>query len=164
MTRTTHAHDAIPRLFLKEAGWSVRLKPGSDREFCHQMAPGQDFYHRLAAGEVYLVRGDEKLCLPCAARRGLFESKPRGLYTSPELLEAAGWPEGGPPADLAEVSRAGAPAAGPARADDSDALGWDLDLLDSLGEPVAEEAPPADPGRAEPPAEEAEGETPWWRA
>jgi hypothetical protein len=43
------------------------------------MAPGQDYYHRLLDGEIYLFRGDERLCLACAERRGLLSFEPRGL-------------------------------------------------------------------------------------
>jgi hypothetical protein len=67
------------RLFLREPGWRVVLKAGSEREFCYQMAPGQDFYHRLLDGEIYLQHGDERLCLACAARRGLLHLEARPL-------------------------------------------------------------------------------------
>jgi hypothetical protein len=66
-------------MFLHEPGWNVRIKTGSHREFCHTIAPGQDAYHRLLNGEVYLIRDDEKLCLNCAARRGLIVSHPKRL-------------------------------------------------------------------------------------
>ena len=75
-------HKPVPdphRLFLYEVGWRIELKSGSDREFCYMAAPGQDYYHRLLDGEVYLVRGDEKLCLACAERRGLLSYEPRVL-------------------------------------------------------------------------------------
>ena len=68
-----------PRLFVREPGWQVRLKLGSDREFCYMTAPGQEFYHRIVDGEIYVVRGDEKVCLPCAGRRGLLEPEPKAL-------------------------------------------------------------------------------------
>ena len=67
-------NDADPeprRLFVHEPGWQVSLKVGSIRENCYQIAPGQDYYHRIADGEIYIIRGDEKLCLACAARRGI---------------------------------------------------------------------------------------------
>src|SRR4051812_31576307 len=67
------------RLFLFEGGWRIELKVGSDREFCYMTAPGQDYYHRLLDGEIYLARGDEKLCLACAERRGLLAYEPRML-------------------------------------------------------------------------------------
>jgi hypothetical protein len=67
------------RLFLYENGWRIALKAGSDREFCFMTAPGQDYYPRLLDGEIYLARGDEKLCLACAERRGLLSIEPRTL-------------------------------------------------------------------------------------
>jgi hypothetical protein len=67
------------RLFLYENGWRIELKAGSDREFCFMTAPGQDYYHRLLEGEIYLARSDEKLCLACAERRGLLCFEPRTL-------------------------------------------------------------------------------------
>ncbi len=68
-----------PRLFLFEPGWQIVRKSGSEREFCYTIAPGEDFYHRLLDGEIYLYRADEKVCMPCAARRGLLTSAPKGL-------------------------------------------------------------------------------------
>ncbi len=70
----------IPRrLFLHEPGWRVVLKVGSVREFCYQMAPGEDHYHRLLDGEIYVYHGDEKICLACAERRGLLSYEPKSL-------------------------------------------------------------------------------------
>lgn len=67
------------RLFLHEPGWRVTLKVGSTREFCYAMAPGQDYYHRLLDGEVFLHNNEERLCLACAERRGLLSYQPKGL-------------------------------------------------------------------------------------
>lgn len=67
------------RMYLAEPGWRIGVKSGSDREFCYMVAPGQDFYHRLLDGEIFLHRHDEKLCLACASRRGLLVSEPRRL-------------------------------------------------------------------------------------
>src|SRR5690606_29391456 len=61
----------VPRVFLREPGWKVGMKVGSEREFCHHIAPGDDAYHRLADGEIFIYSPEEKLCLPCADRRGL---------------------------------------------------------------------------------------------
>jgi hypothetical protein len=85
---------ALPhRLFLLERGWRIGVKSGSDREFCHMMAPGQDFYHRLLDNEIFLVRAEERLCLACAARRGLLSTEPKRLRdpigSVPADLEAA---------------------------------------------------------------------------
>jgi hypothetical protein len=67
------------RMFLFEPRWRTGVKTGSHREFCHMIAPGQDYYHRLLDGEIFLVRADEKLCLACAARRGLIAYEPKRL-------------------------------------------------------------------------------------
>ena len=75
------------RVFLHEPGWRVVLKVGSIREFCYQMEPGQDYYHRLLDGEVYVYHGDEKLCLACAQRRGLLSYQPKTLKDSLNPLD-----------------------------------------------------------------------------
>ncbi len=67
------------RLFLHEPGWRVSRKVGSAREFCYQMAEGQDYYHRLLDGEIYLHNTEEKLCVVCAERRGLLSREPKTL-------------------------------------------------------------------------------------
>jgi hypothetical protein len=72
-------HPAPRRLYLHEPGWQVGLKIGSERELCSTMAPGQDFYHRLSDGEVYLYRNEERICVACAERRGLLAYEPRYL-------------------------------------------------------------------------------------
>lgn len=69
----------LPRVFLREQGWRVGYKIGSDKVFCYQMTPGEDHYHRLMDGEIYVFHGEEKLCLPCAERRGLIIFKARPL-------------------------------------------------------------------------------------
>jgi hypothetical protein len=80
------------RMFLFEAGWRVGIKSGSAREFCYMINPGQDFYHRLLDGEIFLVRAEERLCLACALRRGLIAFEPKRLRESivgvPADLEA----------------------------------------------------------------------------
>ena len=69
-------------MFIFESGWRVGVKTGSTRELCYMIAPGQDYYHRLLDGEVFLVRDGERLCLSCASRRGLdlvrAQATPRG--------------------------------------------------------------------------------------
>jgi hypothetical protein len=72
----------LPRLFVREPGWHVMRKIGSDREFCFTISPGRDSYHRLSDGELYLAKGDEKLCVPCASRRGLITFEPKLLRDS----------------------------------------------------------------------------------
>jgi hypothetical protein len=83
-TAAPGSSDGIPaaaprRMFVFERGWTVGMKTGSHRELCHMMAPGQDFYHRLGDGEVYVQQGTEKLCLSCAFRRGLLAFEPKQL-------------------------------------------------------------------------------------
>ena len=80
------------RMFIFEVGWRVGVKSGSTRELCYMMAPGQDYYHRLLDGEVFLVRDGERLCLSCATRRGLISFEPKqlreGIASVPADLEA----------------------------------------------------------------------------
>jgi hypothetical protein len=90
---------ALPRLFLREPGWRVGLKAGNEREFCYATVPGQDYYHRLLEGEVYLYHGEEKLCLPCADRRGLLDHEPRRLGV-PVVAAGVEQPEGPSDYDL----------------------------------------------------------------
>jgi hypothetical protein len=70
------------RIFIHESGWRVGIKTGSTRELCYMIAPGQDFYHRLLDGEMFLVRDGERLCLSCASRRGLLSFEPKQLRDS----------------------------------------------------------------------------------
>lgn len=89
----------LPRIFVREPGWKVAFKHGSEREFCYTQAPGEDHYHRLADGEAYVQRGDERICLPCAGRLGLLRSEPRGLR-EPILSSPVEGSEPGPGYDL----------------------------------------------------------------
>ena len=61
------------RLYLPgwESGWRVRLKTTWDREYCFAENPGEEFYHLLMAGEVYVEYDEEQFCLACARRRGV---------------------------------------------------------------------------------------------
>ncbi len=70
------------RMFIFEPGWRVGVKTGSIRELCYMITPGQDYYHRLLDGEIFLVRDGERLCLTCALRRGLISFEPRQLRES----------------------------------------------------------------------------------
>jgi hypothetical protein len=82
------SHDSTqPRLFLREPGWRIGQKVGSVREFCYMTAPGQDYYHRLLDGELFVFHGDEKLCLACADRRGLLSQEARPLRDPVQSIE-----------------------------------------------------------------------------
>lgn len=60
------------RLYLPDTeGWSARVKNGWDKLYCFYKLPGQDYFHLLMGGEVYLERGEEVVCLMCALRRGI---------------------------------------------------------------------------------------------
>jgi hypothetical protein len=74
--------EPLKRMFLFEPGWRLGIKRGSTREFCYMIAPGQDYYHRLLDGEIYLTRDDERICFACASRRGLITYEPKQLRDS----------------------------------------------------------------------------------
>ena len=65
--------DRDSRLYLPgwEDGWTVKLKTTWEREYCFTKNPGEEFYHLLMAGELYVQYDDEKFCLECAHRRGV---------------------------------------------------------------------------------------------
>jgi hypothetical protein len=74
MKPLNRSQDDVPdsRLYVPHAeGWQARIKTGWEKEYCHSQNPGEDFYHLLVGGEVYLESGEEKLCLRCALRRGI---------------------------------------------------------------------------------------------
>lgn len=70
-----------PRLFIHEPGWKVGQKTDASREFCYMIAPGDTWHHRLRDGEIVVSRAEEKLCLTCAARRGLLSFEAKNLRT-----------------------------------------------------------------------------------
>lgn len=88
--RADHGGECPPRrLYLLEPGWRIGQKVGNDREFCYMMAPGQDYYHRVYDGEIVAIRGDERLCMACAERRGLISFAPKGLGEQLGIVEFA---------------------------------------------------------------------------
>ena len=52
-------------------GWSAHVKRSWDKEYCFQKRPGEDYFHLLMHGEVYLEHDEERYCLQCALRRGI---------------------------------------------------------------------------------------------
>ena len=59
------------RLYLPNPhGWEVRIKSGT-REYCCLRNDGEEWFHLLIDGELFLQSGEEKLCLNCAVRRGV---------------------------------------------------------------------------------------------
>ena len=66
--------DPIPdtRLYVPDhEDWEVHIKRDSERMFCYSKHPGQDWFHLLLSGEIYVSRQDEKYCLRCALRMGI---------------------------------------------------------------------------------------------
>lgn len=63
-------HD--PRLYVvSPEGWEAKVKQGWEREYCYLQNPGEDYFHLITGGEIYLQRGSEKYCLACALRHGV---------------------------------------------------------------------------------------------
>ncbi len=60
------------RLYLPDHdGWEAAIKRDWSKEYCFSQNPGENFYHLLLSGEIYLQRGGEKYCLNCAMRHGV---------------------------------------------------------------------------------------------
>lgn len=59
-------------------GWQAHIKTGWEKLYCYQKDPGEDYYHLILSGEIYLQCGDETICLTCALRRGI--ATPDRLY------------------------------------------------------------------------------------
>ncbi len=59
------------RLYFPDSeGWECRVKSGP-REYCSHRNPGEEWFHLLLDGELFLQFGEEKVCLNCAYRSGL---------------------------------------------------------------------------------------------
>ncbi|HVW03214.1 MAG TPA: hypothetical protein VHB77_22825 [Planctomycetaceae bacterium] len=76
------------RLYAPEDGWKAHIKRGWDNDYCYAAYPGQDYFHLLLNGEIFIQRGDEKYCLNCAVRLGYLTAN--RLY----------WQKGGGPQEL----------------------------------------------------------------
>jgi hypothetical protein len=62
---------AEARLYVVEhEGWTSAIKHDWNKEYCFAQNPGENHYHLLLSGEIYLQRGTEKYCLSCALRHG----------------------------------------------------------------------------------------------
>lgn len=63
------------RLYLAQPeGWSAHVKQTWEKEYCFQKNPGEDHFHLIMQGEIYLQHDEEKYCLQCALRRGTLTS------------------------------------------------------------------------------------------
>lgn len=65
--------DPIPdtRLYVPDHDdWEVHIKRDSARFYCYSKHPGEDWFHLLLNGEIFVSRQHEKYCLRCALRMG----------------------------------------------------------------------------------------------
>ena len=86
------AIDSDGRLYvLDPEGWSAHVKEGWEKQYCFSKRPGEDFFHLLTYGEVYLQRGEEIVCLMCAARRRIITTD-RLFWQQPGRTRPAGEP------------------------------------------------------------------------
>lgn len=59
------------RLYIPQPeGWAAHVKRNSEKDYCYYKGPGEEFFHLIVIGEIYVERNGEKLCLNCALRRG----------------------------------------------------------------------------------------------
>jgi hypothetical protein len=73
------AERVLRRIFLRDPACKLHVKADSSKLYCYQVAEGEDYHHRISQGELYLSWGDEKLCFPCAEKRGLLHFEPPRL-------------------------------------------------------------------------------------
>ena len=60
------------RLYVPDhEGWEAAIKRDWTKEYCFSQNPGENYYHLLLSGEIYLQRAGEKYCLNCAVRHGV---------------------------------------------------------------------------------------------
>lgn len=48
--------------------WDVQIKRDSERIYCYAKLPGQDWFHLILNGEIFVSRQHERYCLRCALR------------------------------------------------------------------------------------------------
>ena len=69
----TPVDDPIPdtRLYVPDnEDWNVEIKRDSERVYCYSKHPGQEWFHLILSGEIYVTRQHERYCLRCALRMG----------------------------------------------------------------------------------------------
>jgi hypothetical protein len=72
MTDSTPSDVQDVRLYVTDSTeWTAHIKEDSAKLYCYQKNPGEDFFHLIVDGEIYLAKGDEKYCLRCALRDGV---------------------------------------------------------------------------------------------
>lgn len=66
-----YLYDPLPdtRLYVPDnADWDVHIKRDSERVYCYAKLPGEDWFHLILNGEIYVTRQHERYCLRCALR------------------------------------------------------------------------------------------------
>lgn len=82
------------RLYLTQEGWQPTATFEAARLYCSVMREGEEHYHLIAAGEVYLSRGTEICCINCAIVRGILSnSRPTLLSPREPIIHFSGDPE-----------------------------------------------------------------------
>lgn len=67
--------DQEHRLYFPEhEGWTAQIKRSWENEYCFTANPGEDYFHLLVNGEIYVQKGAEKYCLNCALRQKVITS------------------------------------------------------------------------------------------
>jgi hypothetical protein len=59
------------RIYVTASNLAVHLKTDGPSLNCHRMAEGEDSYHRILSGEIYVSDGRADYCLTCAVVLGL---------------------------------------------------------------------------------------------
>ena len=63
------------RLYATDSGSiEIRLKKSGEKGYCYHRFPGEEHFHLLMGGEVYVQLGEQKICLECALRLGYLTS------------------------------------------------------------------------------------------
>ena len=50
--------------------WTAHVKRTAEKEYCYLKTPGDEYFHLLVKGEIFLEHQGEKYCLNCAIRQG----------------------------------------------------------------------------------------------
>ena len=74
------------RLYVHDPdSWQAKVRRRGDRIFCYSKRPEDDGHHQIGVGELYVQKGDERLCLTCAIRLGAVTANRLHWQTRGEL-------------------------------------------------------------------------------
>ena len=80
--------DADSRLYvLDPETWTTSIKLNWEKEYCYFQTPGQDYFHLLLCGEIYLQGKIEKCCLQCGLRRGIITNDRLYWQREPDAID-----------------------------------------------------------------------------